>query len=186
MQVGPDRKGLTIQSGRSKSRFAIAALVTLCTALLGTVLWKPSVIFYGNFSASLPLGLYWKARDGPIKKGDLVAAHAPQDWVKLIGKRGYLPGSIPLLKRIKAKGGDEVCAFGSSLYVNGKWVAERLERDRQNRSLPWWTGCDVLDEGEFLLLGEGRYSFDGRYFGIVQQDNIIAKIIFVGWAGVEK
>ena len=44
------------------------------------------------------------------------------------------------------------------------------------RMLPWWSGCQVLQRGELSLLSPGSPdAFDGRYFGITHNGEVIGK-----------
>jgi type IV secretory pathway protease TraF len=82
---------------------------------------------------------------------------------------------VPLLKRVKAIGGDEICRAKEpigSIAINGKFIAEVLEKDREGRPLPAWEGCMRLVEGEYFLLQPHPLSFDSRYFGPVLRCDI--------------
>ena len=94
---------------------------------------------------------------------------------QLAAQRHYLPANVPLLKRVAAMGGDEVCALGQEIFVNGRWIGERRGFDRQGRPLPWWSGCERLRGGRLFLLMNVPDSFDGRYFGPVDDTAIIGK-----------
>jgi hypothetical protein len=71
--------------------------------------------------------------------------------------------------------GDDVCALGRDIFINGQWAATRLAADRQGRPLPWWSGCEMLRNGRVFLLNDTPDSFDGRYFGPTDQDALIGK-----------
>ena len=44
------------------------------------------------------------------------------------------------------------------------------------RTMPWWEGCEGLLPGRyFLLMDHVPASFDGRYFGPVDEADIIGK-----------
>src|SRR3546814_14513229 len=64
--------------------------------------------------------------------------------------------NVPLVKRVAAAAGDEVCAAGARVMVNGRIVARRFERDGTGRPMPWWSGCAELRPGEFFLLMTDR------------------------------
>ncbi len=105
-------------------------------------------------------------------------ARLPDAAQKLAAERGYLPAGVPLVKRIAALSGDQVCAVGMTITINDRAVAERLESDSKGRPLPSWQGCRLLRRDEVFLLMEGvPDSFDGRYFGPVTRSAIIGKLI---------
>lgn len=173
----PDRP----QPLRRQANFSSSLLgvIGASFALIATNLWPPGPIVYWNLSASLPQGPYMKSRDEKILVGHHVAANVPKDWAALVNQRRYLTRNIPLLKQVKAGAGDRICARGASILINDIAVARRFERDQLNRSLPWWSACITLKEDEFFLMGEGDYSFDGRYFGVTKRRDIIAKVSYI-------
>ena len=133
----------------------------------------PRVIW--NASASAPIGL-WRVHPGSaIRSGDMVLAYAPAPFRQLAAARRYLPANVPLLKRIAASEGDELCALGPILFVNVRPIAIRHAADRSHRPLPWWTGCERLRAGRLLLLMDVPDSFDGRYFGPIDRAAVIGK-----------
>jgi len=168
--------------GRRRPRVPLA-LAGLGLAALGfAVLAEPAPRLIWNASASAPVGLYWVSRTAPAR-GDLVLAELPLDVRRLAADRGYLPEDVPLVKRLAAIAGDVVCAVGDAVFVNGRHIANRRERDPSGRVLPRWTGCRVLAADEvFLLMTSVSGSFDGRYFGPVWRARIIGRLVPL-WTG---
>lgn len=76
------------------------------------------------------------------------------------------------MKRVAASEGDSVCRTGQQVTING--VASVTARS--NKELPSWSGCIHLKAGNVFLLGDSEKSFDGRYFGITEADDIIGPI----------
>jgi conjugative transfer signal peptidase TraF len=134
-----------------------------------------------NASASAPVGL-WRVHPGaPPKVGTMVLADTPMTVRRLAAERDYLPRSVPLIKRVAAGPRDTVCAVGSRISIDGRWVAARMRSDRRGRPLPWWTGCERLSAGRFLLLNAPPESFDSRYFGPVGRSAILGTVTPI-WA----
>ncbi|MBY0512153.1 MAG: conjugative transfer signal peptidase TraF [Rhodospirillaceae bacterium] len=131
---------------------------------------------YWNPTPSVPVGLYWRT-DSAYTRGDLVVARPPAAARDLAAARGILPKTMPLLKRVAATEGDEICASGTTISVNGKALAERLVTDSKGRAMPAWDGCHRLGDEVFLLLPEVPGSFDGRYFGAIPRASVIGKAI---------
>lgn len=128
-----------------------------------------------NASASVPVGLYAARPAGSVKRGDLVAAHAPAPIAQLMAVRGYLPLRVPMLKHVMGVAGQTVCRSGLIVTIDGTRVAEARSHDRTGRPLPSWSGCRALRSGEvFLLNPASPDSFDGRYFGPVPGRGIVA------------
>ena len=145
-------------------------------ALVGfSAIAHPQPHLVWNASASAPLGLY-RAISGAPERGDFVLVRIPKSIEKLAAIRDYLPAGVPLIKRIAAVAGDDVCAFDGAIIVNGEIVARQRKVDRAGRSLPRWNGCRELVQGEFFLLGEALDSFDSRYFGSVPSARVIGRL----------
>jgi conjugative transfer signal peptidase TraF len=164
------RRGRIIQAKRA---LAVAVGVGLIGA---TMALPPTPRLVWNASASMPVGLYAVAPVRRVTRGDLVIAKLPPTFQKLAADRRYLPEDVPLLKRVAGISGDVVCASGSRIFINGKLVATRRNADGQGRQMPWWRGCVRLQPGTlFLLVSDVPASFDGRYFGITGQRELIGK-----------
>lgn len=105
----------------------------------------------------------------------MVIAWPPQAWRAVAAKRHYLPANVPLVKRAAAVPGDEICALGMRIFIEGRPVATRRTRDPSGRALPWWHGCRRLADGEYLLLMDAPGSFDGRYLGVSKAEQLVGK-----------
>lgn len=158
---------------------AVLALGITGLGLIGLAsICRPTPLIIYNASASAPLGFYRVMTAGTFRRGDLVLARTPNSVRALAAKRGYLPATVPLVKRIAALSGDTVCAVGRVVTINGYHVANRLAADHLGRPLPAWTGCRALHPGEvFLLMEDVPDSFDSRYFGPVSVHSIIGKLM---------
>jgi conjugative transfer signal peptidase TraF len=129
-----------------------------------------------NESASVPVGLYTLHRASPLKVGDLVAERPPAALAHYMAERRYLPLGVPLLKFVGAVPDQTVCRHGSVISIDGLAVATARASDHSNRPLPGWQGCHRLNTREIFLLNPARPdSFDGRYFGMVPRENVMAK-----------
>lgn len=146
-------------------------------ALIGaSVVVRSDPVVLWNPSPSVPVGFYAVTPIDTLELGALVAVRAPpplEDW--LVENR-YLGRDTPLLKRIAALPGAQVCRDGTTIRIDGETVAEASERDRLGRPLPVWTGCRVLTHDEvFFLIADKPASLDGRYFGPLGTDTIIGR-----------
>jgi len=128
------------------------------------VLAEPDIRLVWNGSASVPRGLYGVENRVP-QRGELVLARAPAAALRVAVSRRYLPTDMPVVKRLMAVQGDEICRFGVEISVNGTAVATAQIRDLEGRVMPAWRGCERLGEGEVFLLADHPNSFDGRYWG---------------------
>lgn len=120
--------------------------------------------FLWNASDSAPLGLYFVA-EKPVKVGDFALVFPPYQVKEFIEKRGYLPSDTPLIKRVAAMPGAEICRDGARVSINKIVIAEALKADSMGRPMPEWSGCFVLESTQIFLLNSHEKSLDGRYFG---------------------
>jgi len=151
------------------------AAVLSGVALIGIATISHAPLLVWNASASAPIGLY-RVLPGAPRRGDLVLVYPPEGAAKLAAERRYLPAGVPLIKRIAAMGGDDVCVFDGAIIINGKIVARQIEADRKGRPMPRWNECRALVDDEFFLLLKPADSFDSRYFGPVPRTQITGRL----------
>jgi conjugative transfer signal peptidase TraF len=174
------------RAARRTARIRAAATImasAAVAALLASLACPPRPQLLWNVTASSPVGLYRIAPSGRVQRGDMVVAWPPEPARELGARRRYLPRNVPLIKRVAAVAGDRVCAAGEALYVNGRLEARRHAQDALGRAMPWWRGCHALVGGELLLLSPGvPHAFDGRYFGLTSQHQVLGKARLL-WRG---
>lgn len=158
-----------------RARIVVLAAISAANIamLVGLGVHAPRIVY--NASGSAPLGFYYLENRLP-DRGEVAVVKPPPMLEALMAAHGILPAAVPLLKQIAAAGGDEVCRSrepAGVLAVNGRVVAEVLDRDREGRPLPSWDGCIRLVDGEFFLLQPHPHSFDSRYFGPVSRCDIL-------------
>jgi conjugative transfer signal peptidase TraF len=164
--------------GRLRPRIILALTLFGLGSVGLTTFVRPAPLLLWNVSASAPIGLYRVIAATPIRRGDLVLVRAPDTVRDLAAERGYLPFSVPLVKRIAALAGDVVCILDDEVIVDGETVARRLNRDHLDRSLPRWDGCRTLHADEvFLLMVVVPDSFDSRCFGPVPLSAVIGRLV---------
>lgn len=176
LDVGEELRRIIAERRRRRRRLALAAVIG-CTAvpLTASTVWDPPVLLVWNASASAPIGLYRLRAGEPIRRGDMVVAWTPEPARMLAAQRHYLPANVPLVKRVAAAAGDRVCAVGREISINGKPVAVRQGSDGAGRPMPWWSGCRQLRRHEYFLLMDSDLSFDGRYFGVTQNGDVLGR-----------
>ena len=147
-------------------------------ALLTSVICaKPVPLYIWNASESAPLGLYRLQPVDTLSVTELVAVLPPEPLSAFLAEGGYLPGGVPMLKRVLALPGQTVCRNGLTISVDGIGVGEALDRDRRGRPLPIWQGCRVARDDVFLMNWQSSDSLDGRYFGPIPASAIIARAL---------
>jgi conjugative transfer signal peptidase TraF len=143
--------------------------------LLSAVLHPRPILVY-NPSPSVPVGFYTVSPPVDVKRNDLVLVTLPATMRRLADQRGYVPATVPVLKVVAARDGDEVCADLETIRINGRSVGTRLRFDHLGRAMPGWQGCRRLRSDEVFLFNEtSPNSFDGRYFGVTKRKAIIGR-----------
>ena len=137
-----------------------------------------SSLFVWNVSRSVPVGLYVIVERPPLR-GELAALRLPEPMRSLADARRYLATKAILLKPVGALAGDTVCRRGAIVAINGRPVARALTVDASGRPLPQWSGCHDIDERQLFVLSDDQYSFDGRYFGVVDVHHVIGTAVAV-------
>jgi type IV secretory pathway protease TraF len=133
---------------------------------------NPVPLVIWNASESVPIGWYLVSKRQP-NIGE-IAIIKPSEWVQIYASsRGYLPKNVWLLKPLYAVHPSIICRFGRHVFVDGKHVAKAKIMDKEHRFLPVWRGCFKLSSTQYFVLGRRRDSFDSRYFGPIEQSQVV-------------
>jgi len=138
------------------------------TTLQSWVIW--------NRTDSAPLGLYWRQNSLP-DIGDWAIVSSKSSTAEWVSENGFTGSNWPLIKRVAAKAGDEVCRISDQVLINSRPVAVALADNSSDPNLPVWQGCRVLTDTEFFLLNAHPRSLDGRYFGPTAAQDILGTAI---------
>lgn len=153
-----------------RRRVLVAGLIA-CLVLAATP--RPRLLL--NTTASVPVGLYRLAPPGRPKVGDLVVVRPDPALAAFLDEGGWLPRGVPLIKPVAAVAGQRVCRDAQDLTIDGRVAGRALKADGRGRALPTWSGCRTLAPGEVLLLAPAFGSLDGRYFGVTDGGQILAR-----------
>ena len=161
------------------SRRAIILTMLASAALVGAPAWLGyAPAFIWNASASVPIGLYKLEPVAHVDIGDYVVVAAPEPLASFLAERGYLARGVPLIKRVLALPGANVCRHGTTITSYDHAYGAARERDRRGRPLPSWQGCRTLADSEiFLMNWDAPDSLDGRYFGPLPVTTIVARAL---------
>ena len=137
-----------------------------------------------NITESMPVGIYYLCAPDDLRNGDLVAVKLPPDLISIGLKRGYIKSDETiLLKRLIAVPNDKIIYKNEQISVNGisKYKCIVKDIDLHERVMPnsLKEGIYTLGNNEYFVLGNNDDSWDSRYFGSVNKENIInrAKMI---------
>lgn len=160
---------------------APAAVVLLCGSTLFQIAFPSVPRLLYNPSPSAPVGWYRLHAGNTIKRGDLVAAYAPESAAELAVEHQYLPPNIPIIKTVWAVGDERVCHEKGLVSVSGRPLLVVLSHDSLGRPLPSRDGCYTLSKDEvFLVSTDVQTSFDSRYFGPVAVSDLLGPVTYLG------
>lgn len=161
----------------------IVIAVTGAILVVSFIVEKTGIIY--NNTPSIPTGFYKKSSITlPLKRNELVALCIDEEYSKLAQEREYIgygtcPGnSSQFLKRIVGVEGDKVIINALGVFINGKFVdnSHVFLKDDKNREMPTQNINRVLNMDEYVVMGETNDSFDSRYFGVVQTEQVKNRI----------
>ncbi|MFA9394685.1 MAG: conjugative transfer signal peptidase TraF [Halodesulfovibrio sp.] len=135
-----------------------------------------------NTTRSLPVGVYQTVSDAP-KHSDLASfCLSPEnEYRELAEERNYLgssslcpSGQKPLLKKFAGAAGDIIILHPDGIQVNSERHALTIRtHDSSGRPLPHKLRAGIIPTGKALMLSTyNPNSFDGRYFGLVDEKNL--------------
>jgi len=123
--------------------------------------------------------IFWSWHN--IKQGDIVVFARPPHDTQCTG-----PESDDLVKRVIALPGQTIYSAGGKVYVNGRQLPESYlpSPDPLGRPIPNASAQHPyrVPAGDFYVLGDNRaVSCDSRYWGPVQGDTIVGKVVLLLW-----
>ena len=123
--------------------------------------------------------IFWSWHD--IKQGDIVVFARPPHDTQCTG-----PESDDLVKRVIALPGQTIYSAGGKVYVNGRQLPESYlpTPDPLGRPIPDASAQHPyrVPAGDFYVMGDNRaVSCDSRYWGPVQGDTIVGKVVLLLW-----
>ena len=157
---------------------AIASLTGI--VVLATAATAAAAGFVVNRTPSFPLGLYAPVAGRPIV-GDLVTFCLPERVARFALGRGYVEpgpcasGTVPIIKRVVAVAGDSYAIGRTGVWAKGRLLVNSapIPRDGDGLPMPALQASGVVPTGAALLMSDySPVSFDGRYFGPVDQRGI--------------
>lgn len=157
-------------------------LILFCGHTLALVFLLHEVGYRINFTDSMPHGIY-QIVPGQPSRGDLItfSLDAANPYFNISLERHYLGlnGNRPLLKILAGLPGDSIEISTDGICINSKLLPSTQARttDRHGRRLPIFLKSTVIPSAKGLALSTyTENSFDGRYFGLVDMDQVLRVI----------
>jgi conjugal transfer pilin signal peptidase TrbI len=115
----------------------------------------------------LPWSVFLVKQELPqsVRLGDLIQFRS--------GQVGHGFDGLTFVKMVGGVAGDRVEVRGDTLYINGVereklWLLKALQKKPGDLDQSY-----VIPQGQYLMLGTTRESFDGRYWGTVKQEQVL-------------
>lgn len=130
-------------------------------------------------TSSLPFYLFIVEPGVTPEKGEYVTFYTTD-------LRPYYEKGIQFGKRIAGVQGDRLSVYGSNYFVNNVFVATAKERDSKGREisrfLPLSCSSDIecyviIPNGKFFVVADHPMSYDSRYWGYVDNSQVVGKLI---------
>ena len=144
-------------------------------AAVCSVFAQPLIIY--NATDSLLHGFYRVIKQQTYKRGDLIVFPVPERVRRLVIQRGWLKPDSYLIKTVVAIDGDNVWITCGQVFVNGKSFGAIKKKDRQGLPLPSLVFNETLSAGKIAVLQRSDDSFDSRYFGPIDEREIIGRAV---------
>lgn len=154
-----------MRAAKNRAPFRIFACLSVVILLAGVV-QAPLLTFYRISGSSMCPSFADGDRVlvtslGSVEVGDAVIARH---------------GGEALIKRVVAGPGDTVELLGGVLFRNGRMAEEVVPPRFLDRS---YQPLRYLARGEYFLLGDNRrVSVDSRYFGPIEQTDIVGRVVY--------
>jgi len=160
---------------RSFRPLFFTGLVVGSIAAVCSVFAQPLIMY--NATDSLPHGIYRVIKQQTYKRGDLIVFPIPEQVRSLVLERGWLKPDSYLIKPVAAINGDNVWITCGQVFVNGKSFGAIKKQDKKGLPLPSLVFKGTLSPGKSAVLQHTDDSFDSRYFGPIDERQIIGRAV---------
>jgi conjugative transfer signal peptidase TraF len=170
----------------NRTSIMLVSIAAILLLLCGVFFTMGGIV---NTGSSVPPGLYWKV-DKPLAIGKTVVFCPPNlPEFQEARTRNYIgSGSCPdnfdnMMLKVAAKFKDKITINDSGVYVSDTLYPQSkpLVKDPKGRLMPVLALNNYeLKENELLLMSDSGNPFDGRYFGLInveQVDSVISPFI---------
>lgn len=155
------------------TKFSLWAAVSILTILFVCSLLP--IRF--NTSQSLPHLFYWITKEPPAR-GDIVSFCMPKTVFSAPSMRGDCGnGTMALVKYLIGVPGDQARISDGKIIINGnEFDAPQFDTTSNGHPLPRPSKTEfILGNDEYLVYTPAARSFDSRYYGHINSDQIIGK-----------
>ncbi|WP_432263217.1 signal peptidase I [Cupriavidus sp. TMH.W2] len=163
---------------RDRMRFLRNSLVGITLAFLvggaGVTAFRQNYRIGLDFTSirCMPERIYWVKLGAPkvVRRGDIIAFVAPSGLMlpKFDGKM--------IAKQVAGLPGDVVTVKNDRAYVNGKLIGDLILNRKLGRGPGDFDRIEVVPPGKIFVIGTLPRSYDGRYWGFLDQRSLIGTV----------
>jgi signal peptidase I len=106
-----------------------------------------------------------------INKYDYISALPPLE-------NNYIPDGEKIIKQIVCVEGQELVSSGGKFYCDGELVAVALNKDSSGNAINHFSFNGTIPKNSFFVIGDNPKSYDSRYFGFIERDNVMGVAIW--------
>lgn len=139
-------------------------------AIMGLIVFLQFFVTIGiNITDSIPQKVFLIIKGISPSKGDFVA-------FRFQGSRYYKKGKT-FIKILVGKECDRVETIGRQVILNKLLIAIAKDKDLEGNRIEPFKYKGVIPPGKMLVLGISKDSYDSRYFGFIDKEQIIGRAI---------
>jgi len=148
-------------------KYVVAGLVVFG---IGTLTLKSIGTKYGlgivvSKSINKDFFIYTKDWHNKIAKGEIVYFNLPV-------KTPYYKKNSKFGKFVMCEGGDKLSTQGLNYYCNGEYIGTAKTTDSNGNSVSRFKYNGKIPKGDFFVMGTHPRSYDSRYWGFVNENQI--------------
>ncbi|MFA6685185.1 MAG: S26 family signal peptidase [Arcobacteraceae bacterium] len=128
------------------------------------------MLFLNQFNFIIPEsqsvnGKLFLSQDKNINNSYVVFEYNKEEY------KNYTKGKL-FLKKIGCNSGQYLEVTNNQVFCDGTIIATLLDKNKEGQILPKISFCGIIPNDKFFALGEHLYSYDSRYFGLVDKEQI--------------
>lgn len=157
-----------------KALLIVGATLLVCQVLYATLI-KERFILALNETTSLPDAVFVIDKNRSIDtvtKGDVIGFKFKQQ------NNLYYQYGHNFIKKVACMPGDELSVRESVYFCNGIMIGVAKNSDSQGRKVDKFFYTGEIPEGKYFVMGSSTNSYDSRYWGFVDREDVIGVSIW--------
>lgn len=163
----------------NKKRLIVHSLISITVVFIVTVLLRTYFMSYYylaiNFTPSLTEFIFIVDKNTNIdalKKDDIVGFTYKHDDYP------FYKNGQSFIKYVACMEGDTLNITNGEVRCNGKYLGSQIKKDSKGNVLPQFTYNGVIPKDKYFMWTPFAKSYDSRYWGFVDRNDILGKAIW--------